>query len=55
MLRLRHAKRLAVDLGSYARYNHAWWILPVAVVVALVILATSATQTAVPYAVYTLF
>lgn len=55
MLRLRHAMRLAVDAGSYARMNRSWWILPALLVLAIVVALSTATQAAVPYAVYTLF
>lgn len=54
MLRIRHAARLAADLGSYAHMNRAWWLVAVFVVLALVMVAGTATQSAVPFAVYTL-
>jgi hypothetical protein len=35
--------------------NKAWWIAPFLVILALAVAAGGAAQTAVPYAVYTLF
>lgn len=55
MLRLRHSLRLLGEFGHYARANRAWWLLLVVPVLALALLATTATQVAVPYTVYTLF
>lgn len=55
MLRLRHALRLAGDVGHYARANRAWWLLLVAPLVGLAMLAVGTTQVVVPYTVYTLF
>lgn len=55
MLRLRHAGRLVGDLGAYARWNRAWWLLPAVLVLAAVVAAGTAAQSAVPVAVYTLF
>lgn len=43
------------DLVAHARLNRAWWILPVAAGLLFAVLAGSATQSVVPYAVYTLF
>lgn len=55
MLRLCHTVRLAADVGSYARLNRAWWIVPIVAVLAAALTLGAATQTVVPYAVYTLF
>lgn len=55
MLRIRHALRLAGDVGHYARVNQAWWLLLLAPIIALAILAVSSAQVVVPYTVYTLF
>jgi hypothetical protein len=55
VLRLRHAKRIAADLGSYARMNRAWWLVAVVGGLAIAMAAGTASQTAVPFAVYTLF
>ena len=55
MLRLRHAGRLMRDLGAYAAANRAWWMVALILVVAIAAFLSSATQAAVPYAVYTLF
>lgn len=55
MLRLRHSLRLALEFGSYARVNRAWWLLLVIPVLALGLAAVSATHVVVPYTVYTLF
>jgi hypothetical protein len=54
-MRLRHAVRLAREVGFYAIDNKAWWLLPVAISVAAGVLIVTATHAAVPYAVYTLF
>lgn len=55
VLRLCHTVRLAADVGSYARLNRAWWIVPIVAVLAAALTLGAATQTVVPYAVYTLF
>lgn len=55
MLRLRHALRLAGDFGYYARVNRAWWLLLIAPIIAIAVLAVGTTQAVVPYTVYTLF
>ena len=55
MLLVRHLGRVAWDLGGYARVNGRWWLLPAVALLALVVALASATQAAVPYAVYTVF
>lgn len=55
MLRLRHASRLVADLGVYARMNRAWWIVPTVLLLLLAVALSTASQAAVPYAVYTFF
>lgn len=55
MLLLRHSLRLMIDVFVYARLNRAWWILPVVGLLLAAVAVASASQTAVPYAVYTLF
>ncbi len=55
MLRLRHLVRISIDVGSYARLNRAWWLLPFVVVAAVLVAVAGVAQTAVPYAVYTFF
>ncbi len=54
-LLLRHMLRLAAELVAYGRLNRAWWILPTVALLIAVVLIGTATQAAVPYAVYTLF
>ncbi len=53
--RLRHLGHLLGDLAWTARVNRMWWLVPVAIIALLGVLAAGATQTVVPYAVYTLF
>jgi hypothetical protein len=55
VLRLRHAVRLVSDVVLYSSSHRAWWLLLVAPIIALAVLAVTTTQAAVPYAVYTLF
>lgn len=54
-MRLRHALRLAGDVGHYAKVNRTWWLLLIAPFIALAVLAVGTTQVVVPYTVYTLF
>jgi len=55
VLRLRHALRLVSDVVLYSSSHRAWWMLLVAPIVALAVLAVTTAQASVPYAVYTLF
>jgi len=55
VLRLRHALRLMSDVVLYSSAHRAWWLLLVAPIIALGILAVTTAQATVPYAVYTLF
>lgn len=55
MLRLRHLALLTRDLVGFASAGRAWWIVPVALVAVLLAAVVSAANTALPYAVYTLF
>jgi hypothetical protein len=54
-LRVRHSARILGDLFSYARQNRAWWIIPLALILFGIVALGTASQAAVPYAVYTLF
>ena len=55
MQRLRHAARLGGELVSYSVVNHAWWVVPVALLLDVVALAVVVGQAAAPYTLYTLF
>lgn len=55
MQRLRHAARLGGELVSYSVVNRAWWVVPVALLLAVVALAVVVGQAAAPYTLYTLF
>lgn len=55
VLRLRHSFRLVGEFFAFARVNRAWWLLLVLPVIAVGLVAVSATQAVVPYTVYTLF
>jgi hypothetical protein len=55
LLRLRHLGRLTRDVVGYASVNRVWWLVPLGAVLLLVGLAVTATNVAVPVAVYTLF
>ncbi len=52
--RLRHAARLGRDVVGYSFANRAWWIVPVALVLAAAALILAAGHAAVPYTIYTL-
>jgi len=54
-LRVRHARRIAGDLGDHAAEEGLWWLVPFATVLALFAMTLVATQTALPVTVYTLF
>ena len=54
-MRVRHGVGLARELGRYGRAAGLWWLVPLAVVIALVSLAVTTTTTALPVTVYTLF
>lgn len=53
--RARYLARLLGDLWWMARVNRLWWLLPVVVLIVVVVAVGSATQTVLPYTVYTLF
>lgn len=54
-MRLRHGVRLARDVDQYARDAGAWWLVPVMAILGLAALAVTATSSALPLTVYTLF
>lgn len=53
--RRRAAARLGRDVVGYAVVNRAWWIVPVAVVLAAFVALLVVGHAAVPYTIYTLF
>lgn len=55
MLRMKHLLRLSRDVTGFALVNRVWWFIPMMVLLGLVALAVTTTQTVVPVAVYTLF
>lgn len=55
VMRLRHGGRLLREVGSFTVLNRVWWFLPLVILVLLLTIAATATQHALPYAVYTLF
>ena len=54
MRRLRYLGRFAGELLAFAREHKAYWIVPLAAILALVILLVVTTQGAAPF-IYTLF
>lgn len=54
MRRLRYLGRLAGELFAFAREHKAYWIVPMALLLALVLLLVVTTQGAAPF-LYTLF
>jgi hypothetical protein len=54
MRRLRYLGRLSRELLAFARAHKAYWIIPMAIVLALVFLLVMASQGAAPF-LYTLF
>lgn len=55
MLRLRHLWRMSRDVTSFTFSDRMWWLLPVVVVLVVLAFAVTAANSALPYAVYTLF
>ncbi len=51
---LRHLARLLGELGSFARHNKRWWLVPLVVVMLLLAVLIIAGQTVAPF-IYTLF
>ncbi len=51
---LRHLGRLLSELGSFAKHNKAWWLVPLVVVLLLLGVLIVAGQTVAPF-IYTLF
>ena len=54
-LRLRHTALLGRAVVHHASSERLWWFVPLVVLVVLLALAATATSSAVPVAVYTLF
>jgi hypothetical protein len=54
MRRLRYLGRLFGELFAFAREHKAYWIVPMALLLALVVLLVVASQSAAPF-IYTLF
>ena len=54
MNKLKYLGRLFGEFFSFAWQNKAWWILPVLIVLLLVGLLVTTSQTALPF-IYTLF
>jgi len=54
-LRLKHTGLLGREVARFAGDHRLWWLLPLVVVIMLFAVAVSATTTALPVAVYTLF
>ncbi len=54
MRRLRYLRRLAGEFLAFAREHKAYWIVPLALILALVVLLVVTTQGAAPF-LYTLF
>jgi hypothetical protein len=54
-MRMRFAAGAVRDLGAYTLRTGRWWIPLLFVALVAAIAVASATQTAVPVAVYTLF
>jgi len=52
--RLRYLRRLTGELLAFSREHKAYWIVPLAVILALVVLLVVTTQGAAPF-LYTLF
>lgn len=54
-LRAKHAARLGRDVRRHGAEQQLWWLFPAIVVFVLFALAVTATTSALPVAVYTLF
>lgn len=54
-LRVRHAGRLARQVGRLSAQRGAWWIIPVVTLLVLIAAAITTTSAALPVAVYALF
>ena len=55
VLRLRHGLALFAEIARYSGRNRMWWLVPAAIVVAVVVVLAGSAGTVVPFAVYTLF
>lgn len=55
MLRLRHLWRMSRDVTAFTFADRMWWLLPVVLVLVVLAFAVTAANSALPYAVYTLF
>ena len=55
MLRLRHSYRVARDVMAFVVADRVWWFLPLVVILMVLAFAVTAANSALPYAVYTLF
>jgi len=54
-LRLKHGFRLAREVSRFGAEQRLWWFVPLVTIVLLFALAVTATTSALPVAVYTLF
>lgn len=55
LTKLKHAAKLAWEIIAYAIANHAWWLLPLVVILFLASGLVFAGQVAAPFTLYTLF
>ena len=55
MLRLRYTLRLLRDISGYAMTNGAYWVFPLAIVLAIAAVLIVFTEAAVPFTLYTFF
>ncbi|QXC60283.1 hypothetical protein KSP35_18385 [Aquihabitans sp. G128] len=54
-LRFKHGLRLAREVSRFGAEQRLWWFVPLVTIVLLFALAVTATTSALPVAVYTLF
>jgi len=54
-MRIRHFFRLLAELTRYSRATGNWWILPLLVGLAILMLLVGLVEAAAPYAIYPIF
>lgn len=54
-MRVRHLLGLVNEFVMYSLVNRTWWLLPIMVLMAVMMLLITVGQTAAPYSLYAFF
>lgn len=54
-MRARHLLGLVSEFFMYSLVNRTWWLLPIMVLMAMMMLVITVGQTAAPYSLYAFF